>query len=522
MSTKLSTLGDILQSMPSGTESPIALTIRDEQRSYSEFRRRAEQAGERIATDVTRGARIGLLSTDRFESFELLFAAAYAAAVMTPLNLKLAAAELEYIVNDAEVQILFVEKQFYPLVEAFEARLQRRPTIIALDGEHARWPAYRAWRESAPTPLGVRPATRDDVVAQLYTSGTTGRPKGVQLPHRSFFAVHDAMRDAGETWFLWQPGDIGLLNLPFFHVGSAWWVTSCFAAGCELVVIPAFNPTEVLQAIGKHRVTRLGFVPAMLQMVLADPLAKQTDFSSVRQCFYGGSPIASTLLYRAQRRMGCDFGQFYGMTETGNAVLLLRPEDHRSTDQGLLRAAGKPFAGVEVKCVDREGRAVPPGTVGEICIKSESNMVGYWRLPRETAETLREGWIHSGDGGYIDENGYVFITDRIKDMVICAGENIYPAEVEEALLKHPAVAEAAVIGVPHEHWGEVVKAFVVVQPGTSPRAAELIDHARRDIAEYKLPRSIDFVSTLPRNSMGKVRRAELRAPYWQARERQVN
>jgi acyl-CoA synthetase (AMP-forming)/AMP-acid ligase II len=490
--------------------------------SYTELRRRSERTGERLASVVQPGTRIGLLSLDRHESFELLFGSAYAGAVLTPINTKLALQEIEYIVNDAAVAILFVERAFYGAIQQLEPSFRHRPVIVALDGDHGRWPSYEAWRQGPVHAKGPYPATPDDVVGQYYTSGTTGRPKGVQLAHRSFFAVHERMREAGEDWFLWRSGDIGLLCLPFFHVCSPWLVAGCFTARGTLVVLPAFDPKAVLRAIEDHRVTRTVLVPAMLQLVLAEAHARQIDFSSLRQCFYGGSPMSISLLQRAQRKIACEFIQIYGLTETGNAAVSLSPEDHRSGPKERLRAAGRALAGVEVKCIDRDGQRLPAGQTGEICIRSPANMVGYWGLPGATSDTLQDGFVHTGDAGHIDADGYVYISDRLKDMVISAGENIYPAEVEDALLSHPDVAEAAVIGVPHERWGEAVKALLVARAGRTPGAAEILEHARGQIAEYKLPRSIEFVANLPRNPMGKLKRGELRAPYWAGRERRVN
>jgi long-chain acyl-CoA synthetase len=237
---------------------------------------------------------------------------------------------------------------------------------------------------------------------------------------------------------------------------------------------------------------------------------------------YGGSPIPTPLLRESIEVFGCEFGQIYGLTETGNTAVFLRPEDHADLQSERLRAAGRPYPGVEVKVIDEQGAALSAGEIGEICLRSPANMTGYWNRPEATAETLREGWVHTGDAGYLDEQGYVFVCDRVKDMIIYAGENVYPAEVESVLMGHEAVAECAVIGVPSERWGEEIKAVVVLRPEASAAAQEILAHARAEIAAFKVPRSVDFVDALPRTPSGKVKKAALRAPYWEGRERQVN
>jgi acyl-CoA synthetase (AMP-forming)/AMP-acid ligase II len=258
----------------------------------------------------------------------------------------------------------------------------------------------------------------------------------------------------------------------------------------------------------------------MLQVCLSEPDCAGTDFSSLRTIVYGGSPIPRPVLETALRTFGCGFAQIYGLTETGNTAVCLRPDDHLRPE--LHHAAGRPYPGVRIAIVDAEGRALGPGAIGEICIASPANMLGYWNRPEATAAVLRDGFVHTGDAGYVDAAGYVFVCDRLKDMICTAGENVYPAEVESVLCAHPAVAEAAVIGVPDERWGELVKAIVVLRPGMAATAAELLAAARTQIADFKVPRSIDFASVLPRTPSGKIQKHVLREPYWAGRSRRVN
>jgi acyl-CoA synthetase (AMP-forming)/AMP-acid ligase II len=294
------------------------------------------------------------------------------------------------------------------------------------------------------------------------------------------------------------------------------------ALGSTNIVLKAFEPARILEAIPRHRVTRTCMVPAMMQMLLSEPGCEETDFSSLRTIVYGGAPIATPLLERGMKVFGCDFCQIYGMTETGNMAVSLRPADHRTADAPRLLAAGRPLPGVQVRVLTREGRPAAPGEVGEIEVQSPAQMVGYWNRPEETRSTMADGWVRTGDGGYLDRDGFLYVCDRMKDMIICAGENIYPAEIENALRRHDAVADAAVIGVPDELWGESVMAFVVARTGTALEPRAVVRHARRHLADFKVPKTVKVVDQLPRNASGKILKAKLREPFWAGRVRNVN
>jgi long-chain acyl-CoA synthetase len=264
-------------------------------------------------------------------------------------------------------------------------------------------------------------------------------------------------------------------------------------------------------------------VPAAIQIVLRDPRARQTDYSRMKHVGYGASPIPLDLLREAVEVFGCGFAQMYGMTETTGTIVALPPEDHDLNGNQRMRSAGKPLPGVEVAVLDEAGNKLPPGQVGEIATRSPWNMAGYWNLPEATAKTIdQDGWLRTGDAGYLDEDGYVYIHDRVKDMIITGAENVYPAEVESAIYGHPDVADVAVIGVPDEKWGEAVKAIVVPKPGKSPDPQDIIAFARTRVAGYKAPKSVDFIEALPRNASGKILRRELREPFWAGKERRVN
>ena len=358
---------------------------------------------------------------------------------------------------------------------------------------------------------------------QLYTSGTTGLPKGVMLSNRNIETMLElAAADAFEI----DERTVSLVAMPLFHIGGSGWALSGMSRGGTSVILRDMDPAQLLALIAAEQVTHAFLVPAVLMALLATPSIAETDLSSLDTIFYGASPIAEDVLVRCLEVFGCRFAQVYGMTETSGAIVRLAHDDHdpQGPRRHLLRAAGKPLPGVELRIVDPDtGVAVAPGTVGEVHTRSAFNMLGYWDKPEETASTIVEDqWLRTGDAGYLDEEGYLFLHDRIKDMVVSGGENIYPAEVENVLLAFPSVADAAVIGVPDDKWGETVKAIVVPTPDTEVDAASVIAFCRERLAHYKCPTSVDVVAALPRNPSGKVLKRELREPYWRNRERRIH
>ena len=376
---------------------------------------------------------------------------------------------------------------------------------------------FTAWRDhrtaaDAPT----HEAGWNDILIQLYTSGTTGRPKGVMLSHGAFISARRIADQGRETWDKWGPENVALLTTPVFHVsGTATGLTSLYGGG-KAAILEEFDKDAVFDTIEREGVTHLMVVPSTLQTLLNDPRAKTTDLSSIRQVLYGASPMPMGLLERCLQQLDCEFVQLYGMTETFGAVVALRPEDHRTGKNNRLASTGQPMEGVEIRITGAGDAVVAAGTVGEIQIRTETVMLGYWNLPEETSVALSEdGWVRTGDAGYLDHDGYLFICDRIKDMIISGAENIYPIEVENAISTHPAVGEVAVIGVPDPRWGEAVKALVVPRRGCSTSEEELIAYAKQRIASYKAPKSVEFVATLPRSPSGKVLKRELRTPYWE-------
>ena len=334
--------------------------------------------------------------------------------------------------------------------------------------------------------------------------------------YRSFFE-----QGARLEWSSYDAGDAVMNAMPLFHVAGVNVGILAAAQGAKTVVLPDIVPSDILSLIETQKIRHAFWVPAVILMLSQQPNFRTTDFSSLKQVFYGASPITEDLLRTAVEVMGARFTQLYGLTETVGAATYLPPEAHDPA-WGKLRSCGVPWPAAVVRCVDADGHPVPTGEVGEIVIKSGFVMKGYWNRPDATADAIRNGFFHTGDAGYFDDDGFLFIHDRVKDMIVSGGENVYPAEVENAIFGHPDVADVAVIGIPDEKWGEAVKAIIVPKPGATPTADSIIAWAKDRIAGYKCPKSIDLIEVLPRNPSGKILRKDLREPYWAGRDRRVS
>jgi long-chain acyl-CoA synthetase len=505
-------------------ERPDATMLRagEKRISWAELDARTNEVAAALAeAGVQHDSRVAIIDKNGVEFWELLFGAAKLGAVLVSVNWRLSPAEMAGICSDADARVVVVGPDFLPGIEKEEAAFAGR--LLAI-GEHPRWPDYAAWsaRPGASDP-GVDTAF-EDVVLQLYTSGTTGLPKGVMLTNANLAAL---MPDAPDEvkWDLSQDSVV-LAVMPLFHIAGCGWALAGMAQGAETVLEREFDPMRTLDLLAGD-VTHAFFVPVILQVLTSIPGAGDRDFSGVRYIVYGASPITEAVLLRALATFPqTRFVQVYGLTETTGAITQLEHEDH---DPGgprahLLRSAGKPWDYVDISIVDpADCSTLGPGLVGEVWTRSPQNAVGYWRKPEETAASFTDdGWFHSGDAGYLDEEGYLFLTDRIKDMIVSGGENIYPIEVENVLSGHPDVVESAVIGIPSERWGETVKAVVVRAEGAAVTEQELIDFCRERIAHYKCPTSIDFAETLPRNPSGKLLKRELREPYWAGQGRSIS
>ncbi len=492
--------------------------------TYAELDRATDRvANALLASGLSPGQRIAYLGKNSDLALELTLGAAKAGVVMTPVGWRLAPPEIAWILDDCEAQILFAEEEFAAAIRAIAPSLTHTHRYFSLRGVVAGWEDYAAWRDSAPATAPQITLKPDDVVLQIYTSGTTGRPKGAMLSHANSTALRSIVSAVAPEWLAGVAGEKLLFTMPYAHVAGVGQALLGVYNGVTLIIHREFDPGATLAAITEYRPERLFLVPAAIQILIRHPDAANTDYSCVKYLSYGASPIPLELLRDAMRLLKCGFIQLYGMTETWGTIAALAPEDHDLDNPGRLTAAGKALPGVELRILGPEGAVSPPGETGEVAIRSPSVMTGYWKRPQDTARVLdADGWYRTGDAGRMDADGYLFIQDRLKDMIISGAENIYPAEVESAIFGHPAVADVAVIGVPDEKWGEAVKAMVVLKPGAAADEAAIIAWARTRIAAFKAPKSVDFIDAVPRNPSGKILRRELRDPFWAGRERQVN
>jgi acyl-CoA synthetase (AMP-forming)/AMP-acid ligase II len=469
------------------------------------------------------GDRIGILSKNSIEYVLLYLAGSKTGVVPVPLNYRLAPREWQYILDDAGARLVLASNDFLKGMDLIRNDLATVGRFIAIDDPGTdNWETYQRWVAGRSTDAPERTITAEHDLFQLYTSGTTGYPKGAVLTQG---AVTAALMQLGLEHQI-RPGERVLIVAPLFHVAgaNATAFPALVAGGC-LIIQANFNPAEVVRALSEEQIGMALFVPAMIQACLtAVPDVGQRAFEHLRLIHYGASPIAEHTLRMAMDVFRCDFTQGYGMTEMTAAISVLSAADHRRALAGqpeLLLSAGRPVVGTEVRIVDAGDRPVPNGTTGEIVARGPQLTRGYWNQPEATAYNLRGGWMHTGDAGYLDDEGYIYIQDRLKDMIVSGGENVYPRMVEEVLYQHPAVAQAAVIGVPDERWGETVKAIVILRQGMEATAEEIMDFCRDKLGGFERPRSVDFVDTLPRTPSGKVLKRVLREPYWADQPRRV-
>ncbi len=517
MSAPLHILSDIPLLHAAERGSHVALQCEDRALTYVQLHERTGRAsGLLIAAGAKPGDRVAWLGRSCESFFEIFFGAAAARVCLAPINNRLAIPEIAFILQDSGADILFVTPDFFAAATAVAARIDRPIRLIGVGGSVEGVESYEALLDAASAPA-LPPPQLDDDILQLYTSGTTGLPKGVRLNNTNY-ATFLKLRQEVEG-FDYTADDTVLIVLPLFHVAGANISFAGLAPGGRVILLPDFTPAEALRLIETEKVAHVFLVPAMINLILQSPQIATADLSSLKTVAYGASPISEAVLAEAKAKFGCGFIQFYGMTESTGAGTFLAPEAHTGD---LLRSCGKAWPHMAVRIQGDDGNEVGVGEIGEIAIQGGMVMAGYWNRPEATAETVTpDGWLKTGDAGYRDAEGYVFVHDRVKDMIVSGGENIYPAEVENAILGCPGVADAAVIGVPDDRWGEAVKAIVVASPGSAPDPQAVIAWARARIAGYKAPKSVDFIDALPRNASGKVLRRELRKPYWEGRDRNV-
>jgi long-chain acyl-CoA synthetase len=492
--------------------------------TYAEVLERARRfAGGLRRTGLQKGDRVAVLALNHHRWLELTYGAAAGGFILVPINFRLAPAEMAQQLDDSGCRVLVYDLEFAGAVDALRSSVKTVQHFVCTSGPRAQGKTmtYDALLDAGPWEVAVE---ETDTFAIYYTGGTTGQAKGVVLSHKAILT--NAFQSALDSEI---PGNnqVFLHVAPIFHVASSSWAHIITLLGGAHVALTAFDPVAFFRCVERHRVTVTVLVPTMINALINHPDVKKYDLTSLRRIAYGAAPISPDLLEKAIGVFGCEFNQGYGMTEMGPAVALLRAEDHRLDPakperRDRLRSAGQAILGVEVRVVDVDGKDVAPGGVGEIWARGDNVMTGYWNKPVETAEVLdRDGWYHTRDLAQIDEEGYLYIVDRAKDMIISGGENVYSVEVENALGSHPAVLEVCVIGIPDERWGEAVKGCVVLKPGATATEAELIAYAKTRIAAYKCPKSLDFVDALPKSAVGKLLKRELRAKYWKGQSRGV-
>jgi long-chain acyl-CoA synthetase len=485
------------------------------------FRRFNERVNRLIhglqALGIQKGDVIGILSWNRLEYPEVFGAAMKGGFILAHFNPRLQAEELIHVMNDSEARVVFLGPEFGEMMARIHKHLSMAELFLTFGDVEGRMIAYREMLESHSNEEPEPNIREEDPLVILYTSGTTGLPRGAIYTHRQKMEnTCIKALDIGVEF-----GDRHLVVLPMFHIGGDSHIWPFFLmGGCNVIVPrPSFDPVEALQMIAEERITDVHIVPTQLISLLNLPDIEQYDLHCLKRIWYAASPMPTEVLKRGLSVFGPIFMQGYGQTESGPDVTVLSRANHRysgeSTEaQSVLASCGQPCIRVHVRIVDDDGRDVKAGTIGEIIVESKRIMTEYWRKPDETKETIRDGWLHTGDMGYYDEKGFIYIADRKKDMIITGGENVYPKQVEDVLYRYPAVKEAAVIGVPDPYWVERVHALVVLKENVQAAEEDIISFCKEHIAHYKAPKTVEFVESLPKNPQGKILKREIRAKYW--------
>lgn len=495
-----------------------AVIYGDRSLSFGELDERSNAVANGLVNEQLEvGNRVAFLDRNSERFFEALFGTAKARAVFVTINFRLAPREVEYILNDSQTRVLFVAHEYLPLVDEIRERLPDLRTIIVLDDSGSG--GYEAWLGEQSRSRPVVTVEPIDGAVQMYTSGTTGRPKGVELSHAAM--VRAAVAGLTVWPFLYEDRAAVLGTMPLFHIAAANLCIAALYAGATAVIVRDTTPQELAEMIPEQHITLVPLPATVIHAMLRLPGILDRDFRALRTMLVAGSGIAPELVREAGETFQCGFALSYGATETCGGMTYLGPEECTPDAGKLLESAGKSLGDAEIRIVDEEGNQQPPSEVGEILCRSGRLMTEYWRKPEATQDALRDGWFWSGDAGYVDAEGYLFVVDRIKDMVLSGGENIYPTEIENVIHEYEDVEDVAVVGIPDEKWGEALLAFVVVKPGRQIDNGQLEDYLRDKLAGFKIPRRYEFVEGFPRNATGKVLKRELRRPYWEGQNRHV-
>lgn len=486
-----------------------AIIFEDRRCTFQELQQRVcRLANALLAMGVKKGDKVAIIHDNCFEYPEMYFAIGKIGAVATPLNYRLIGSEIAYLINHSESNTVILSQDFVEAIAPFRHEFESVKNYICLGAKPEGMSNYDELLSSAPATTPDVEVGPDDLYCVLYTGGTTGRPKGVMLTHKNLHA-------AATTWTI-ELGlyrqDINMMAGPLFHVGASWYLFASLMLGNTQVILKRVDAEAILRTIEQEKVTYTCWLPVMVNLILNYPDLKKYDLGTLKVVAVGGGPLAEPQLRRLIELIGCRIHHAGGQTETG-IICSIRLEEHLDGPRERLGSAGTELMGMQLRVVDDQDNDVPPGGVGELCARGEAVMQGYWKMPEETAESMRGGWQHTGDLVRIDEEGYIYYVDRKKDMIKTGGENVYSKEVEDVIYAHPAVAEVAVIGVPDEKWLEAVKALVILKRGQTATAEEIIAHCKKSIAGFKCPKSVEFCDSFPRTGLGKTDKKSLREKY---------
>lgn len=492
----------------------LAVVFGDRSLTFGDLDRRSNAlANGLVEAGLEPHDRVAFLDRNNHRFFEVLFGVAKAGGVFVTVNFRLAPPEVGYILGDSATRVLFIASEYLPLIENIRDELPALRKVVVLDV------GYEEWLDGMPHSRPDILVSPGDGAVQMYTSGTTGNPKGVELSHKAM--VRAAIAGLSVWPFMYEENATVLGTMPLFHIAAAnLCIAALYAGGCA-VVVRETTPQQLAEIIPDRRITLVPLPATVIHAMLRLPGIRDRDFSALRTMLVAGSGIAPDLVREAGETFKCGFALSYGSTETCGGMTYLGPDECTPDAGRLLGSAGRTLEDSEIKIADEDGNELPPGETGEILCRSNRLMTGYWRNAEATKSALKDGWFRSGDAGYVDTEGYLFVVDRIKDMVLSGGENIYPTEIENVIRTHEGVEDVAVVGIPDERWGEALLAFVIPGQGAELDRQQLEEYLRDKLAGYKIPRRYEFVEEFPRNATGKVLKRELRRPYWEGRERNV-
>lgn len=510
-------LADLVRRVVEENRKKEAVIFEDKSFTYEQFNARVNSLVNALSDmGIRKGDRLAILAENCHQQREVYVAGMKSGFAVVPLNYRLTEAEISYIINDSKPTTIVVQDKYIDTITSICSGAIPNKNFVCLGQCRDKMASYEHLVLAYPPDEPRVDVMEEDLLLIMYTSGTTGQPKGVMITRRNLFVqLSRTERMLGDL-----SDRIYLSVMPLHASAGSLFDLSYFTSGATIVTLEGFKPSTVLEAIEKHRVTDIFLVPTAINFLLNDPAFGKHDISSLKRVIYTGAPMPTELLQKAIGALGNIFVQTYGSTEA-MIISMLAEEDH-AIDSKRITSVGKPVLDVKARVVDENGRERPTGEIGEIVVKSDRVMKGYLGLPEATSEVLKGGWFHTGDIGAIDKEGYMYILDRKKDMIISGGFNIYPTEIENIISKHPAVLEVAVIGVPDPRWGESIKALVVKKQGATCSEEEIIELCKNNLASYKKPNSVEFLESLPKTITGKILKRELRDKYWQVYQKKVH